>query len=389
MNRRTLTTVAVVALLATSGCTSLGLLDGGTESPPDVDVDQRFDSLETIQATQVSTMTSGGETNETRTLVRADFTGDGVRQYQRTLEPPERAGDRIVVNESDAVIYDASENDVTRVPRMNGTQQLSRGEYFADIVAAAHSDDGRAPAAGVSPLPVVPPTGGAPSVPSDAIEGFEVEYLGTQSIAGRTAHGFEMTSASEAALSVNRTLWLDSEFYYPLKTHQTLDTGNRTIEVTAELRNVTFNEAIPDETFEFDVPANATVDTLDISSKTFDSIAALREHVDFTVPEPPVPEEYEFQRARYIGGNATQASLQYANSAGDRLVVSKMTYVSNASGGFASGENVTVAGQQARYVTTGTAKILTWKCEASQFSVVATDLEQEQLIAVAESVGCN
>jgi outer membrane lipoprotein-sorting protein len=388
MNRRTLLTVAVVALLATSGCTSLDLFEGGTEAPPDVNVAQRYDSLETIQATQVSSLTSDGETNKTKIRVRADFTGENPLQHQRVLAPPERAGDRTVVNESAAVIYDASENAVTHVPRMNGTQRQSRGEYFAEIVAAARSDDAEAPATGVSPLPVVPATGSASTVPGEAIEGFEVEYLGTQTVSGRTTHGFELTSASEAALSVNRTLWLDSEFYYPLKTHQTLHTGNRTIEVTAELTNVTFNAEIPDETFAFDPPANATVETLNISSQTFDSIAAVREHANFSVPEPTVPEEYEFQRARYIGGNATQANLQYENADGDQLAVTKMTYVSNASATFSAGENVTVAGQEARYVTTGTTRILTWKCEDSQFSIVATDLDQDQLIAVAESVGC-
>lgn len=389
MARRTLLTVAVAALLVASGCTSLDVLDDGeAQTPPDVDVAQRYDELETVQATQASTLTSADGTNESRTRVRIDFTGDDVSQYQRVLEPPARDGDRTVVNGSAAFIYDASENAVTHVPQLGGNQRQSRGEYFASIVAAARSDDTQAPTSGVSPLPVVPATRDGPSVPGDAIEGFDVEYLGTQSVAGRTAHGFEMTSVSDAALSVNRTLWLDSQYYYPLKTAQTLDFGNRTFETTARLTNVTFNAEIPAETFEFDPPPDATVETLNISTQTFDSLSALRDHVDFSVPEPDVPDDYEFEQARYIGGNATQAGLQYEGPNGERLTVSKMAYVSNASTPFTTGENVTVAGQDARYVTTASAKVLTWECEASQFSVVATDLEKDALLAVADSVGC-
>jgi outer membrane lipoprotein-sorting protein len=388
MDRPTLLAVAVAALLATSGCASLDALAGGTQTPPDVDVAERYGSLETVQATQVSSLTGENGTNRTRVSVRVDLAGEDVRQYQRVLSPPERAGDRTVVNDSAAFVYDASENAVTRVPRMNGTQRQSRGEYFASIVAAARSDDAEAPAGGVSPLPVVPATRSAPSVPGDAVEGFDVEYLGTQTVAGRTAHGFEMTASSEAALTVNRTLWLDSEFYYPLKTHQTMDYGDRTFETTARLTNVTFNADLPPETFELDAPANASVETLNVSTRTFDSVAALREHVDFSVPEPDVPDGYEFEQAGYVGGNATQASLEYAAADDERLTVSKMAYVSNASAGFAAGENVTVAGREGRYVTTASTKVVSWECEDAQFSVVATDLEKKQLLAVAESVAC-
>lgn len=389
MNRRPVVAVAIALVVVISGCSASAILGDDTEqSPPDVDVDRRYDSMETIEATQVSSLSSGDGTNETRTRVRIDFTGESAHQYQRVLQPDERAGDRTVVNGSAAIIYDASENAVTHVPRMNGTQRQSRGEYFAKIVAAARSDDGKAPATGVSPLPVVPATQSTSTVPGEAIEGYDVAYLGTQTVAGRTTHGFELRSLSDAALSVNRTLWLDSEFYYPLKTHQTMEYANRTIETAARLTNVTFNADIPAETFEFDVPPNATVETLDIPTQSFDSIAALREHADFSVPEPEVPDDYEFDQAQYIGGNATQAALQYANEADHQLTVTKMAYVSNASTPFTTGENVTVAGHEGRYVTTASATVLTWKCEESQFSVVATDLDKEALLAVAESLGC-
>ncbi|MXR21561.1 LolA family protein [Halobacterium bonnevillei] len=389
MRHRTLLAAAVAVLLVVSGCTALPSFGESGQSPPDVDVVDRYESLESLEAVQKSTIDYGNTTNGSRSTVRIDFTSDPPRQFQRVREPADRAGDVTVVNDSGALIYDASDNSVTRVPQTETrtTARQNRSEYFARIVAAARSDEVAEPSSGVSPLPVVPATGGSP-IPADAIEGFDVEYLGTQTVADRTAHGFEMTATSEAALSLNQTLWLDSKYYYPLKTHQVLDYGNRTIETTTQLTSVTFNTDLSDDAFEFSVPEDATVDTLNISTQTFDTVAELRDHTELSVPDPEVPDGYEFQQARLFGENVTEVNLRYANGDGDFISVSKMDYVSNGSSGLSTGENVTVAGHDGQYLTTGQSQLLMWSCEDRQYSVVSTNLDREHLVAVAESIAC-
>ena len=388
MGRQTLLAVAVAALLVTSGCTGLDVLADDAVTPPDVDVAQRYESLDTLEATQVTTVDSGNTTNETRALVRIDVTDDRFSQFQRVLAPESRAGDVTVVDESGSLVYDADENAVTRVPRTDSYSGRNQAAYLERVVSAARGDDVAKPSDGVSPLPVVPATRTEPSIPEDAIEGFEVEYLGTQHVAGRTAHGFELTAVSEAALSVNRTLWLDSEYYYPLKTDQRLDYRNRTIEASTRLANVTFDADLPADAFDFDVPENATVESLNVSAQSFDSANALREHVDFSIPDPEVPDGYEFDEAQYVGGNVTQASLQYVTAAGERLTVTKMPSAPNGSRGFDSGENVTVAGRAGQYVTTPRSNFVSWSCRDIRYAVVATDLDEAALLAVADSVGC-
>lgn len=388
MRLRTPVAVSLALLLATSGCASFGVLGGnGDASPPDEDVAEQFAELETLEATQVSNMDAGNATNQSRVLVRADFT-EPVRQYQRVLAPDERAGNRVVVNESASIIYDASDNAVTRVPR--STQMtVERGEYYASIVAAARENETvDAPDIGVSPLPVIPAEGPTASVPTDDIAGYSVEYLGTDTVAGRDVLGFRMTPASEAAIDITQTLWLDAEYYYPLKSHQTARLGNDTYEVRMHLENVSFNVDLPGDAFSFDPPENATVETLNVSTRTFDSRAALDRATELSLPDPEIPDGYEFDRGQRFGENVTQVNLQYTNGEGDRLTVTKMDYVSNGSGGLGSGENVTVAGRDARYLTTGQANLLSWSCEETQYSVVATGLDKEQVVAVAESVAC-
>ncbi|MFB6271123.1 MAG: hypothetical protein ABEH83_14360, partial [Halobacterium sp.] len=162
MRRRTLLSLAVAALLVTSGCAGLKSFgDGDQQSPPaDVDVVERYQSLQTLKATQHSTIDYNGTTNETTVEVRIDFTTTPPRQFQRTVAPPRDEGDVTLSNESGTIIYDASENSVTRIPSRD-TQALNaqnRSSYIARIVAAAREDGVAEPREGVSPLPVVPAT---------------------------------------------------------------------------------------------------------------------------------------------------------------------------------------------------------------------------------------
>ncbi|WP_232688617.1 LolA family protein [Halobacterium zhouii] len=404
--------VALAALLAASGCTALSLTPEDHPTPPTEDVEAQFGDLETLQATQVSTFastngtfdhgTAGNNTTTTRSRVRIDFTGT-TRRYSRQLASPKRAGDFVVVNESATLVYDESENQATRIPRTRRLRMGDRGAHLARVVEAARSDGAVVePADGVSPLPVVPATSSGPAVPTHEIDGYRVEYLGTRTVANRTAHGFRMTAVSAAAMDLNQTLWLDSEFYYPLRTNQTLRFDNQTMHVTTRLANVTFNGGLPDDAFQVDLPENATVNTTDVpETETFDSRAALAGSVETSVPDPDVPEGYAFERATHMDGNVSwggddssrgnisQVSLQYTGDGG-RLVVSKMTGGADDNGSWTktTGDNVTVAGHDGRYLTTASSSMVTWSCDGHSYSVVATALDRDAILDVAASVAC-
>lgn len=389
MVRRTVLALALAVVVTTSGCTALGSLAGGGDAaPPEEDVAAAFADLETLSATQYSSLEYGNTTNHTRSSVRVAF-GDPLRQYHRTLAPESRAGDVSTVNATATVVYDASANEVTRVPR-TGPGRRDRGDYYASIVAAARTNGTvSTPSQGVSPLPVVPATNGGASVPTEDIEGYDVEYLGTDTVAGRTAHGFRMTPASPAAMEMNQTLWLDAEFYFPLETNQTVTLDNRTYHVHSRLENVTFNADLPPDAFSFDPPENATVDTLDVTTETYGSLAETRAKSSLTVPSPDLPEGYAFDSAQSFQGNLTQLTVRYESADGAPLVVSKVhTESTNGSVGLDAGEQVTVAGHDATYLATAQSSLVAWSCEGVRYSVVAGDLDRQALLAVAASVSC-
>jgi outer membrane lipoprotein-sorting protein len=392
MSSRSLIAVSLAVLLAASGCAALPALDGGADAPPDEDVAEAFADLETVSATQVSSLESNGTTNQTRAEIRLAMGEDGVRRFNRVLEPDSQAGDVTLVDGEITLIYDASENAVTRVSQAENRGSLQdRSDYYASIVAAARNDSTVSPPGeSVSPLPVVPVESAGPSVESDAVEGYEVDYLGTEQVADRRAHGFRMTAVTEATIDVNRTLWLDAEFYYPLRTEQTVAFGDRTYDVSTHLEDVSLNTDLPADAFDWTPPANATVENISLNQETFDSRAALSAAAPFPVPDPDLPDGYEFDSGQVTTENLTQVSVSYAGGDGDTLAVSKFVADrdGSAGSGIDAGENVTIAGKNGTYLVTGQTALATWSCGDAQYNVMATDLDREELLAVAESVAC-
>jgi len=405
MSRRSLTAVAVAALVVASGCTALPVLGSGADAgpPPSDEVASSVQSLETLSATQVSTLESNGTTNTTRVELRIatgddDDDGAGFRRFNRVLAPEEQAGDVTLADADESLFYDASDNTVTRIPRTEDVQTLSdRADYYESVVAAARNGSTVSPpSGGVSPLPVVPAASDGPAVETAAIDGYDVAYLGTDEVAGRDAHGFRMTAVTGAAIDVNRTLWLDAEHYYPLRSEQTVAFGDRTFDVTTRLENVTFDADLPADAFEWTPPADATEETLEFDSERYDSREALAAAAPLSVPDPELPAGYAFESGQVNDGNVTQVSVEYAGGAdGDEtLSVSKAEVDRDGptdgggGGGLDAGENVTVGGQEGTYLLTGQSAFVTWSCGDVQYNVMASDLDREEVLAVAESVAC-
>ncbi|SEV91127.1 LolA family protein [Halobacterium jilantaiense] len=385
--------LAFAALVAASGCAALPGLDSGADTPPTEDVAAAFGDLETVSTTQVSSTELNSTTSETRMEIRLAVDENRVRRFSRVLEPESQAGDVTVATGGESLMYDASENTVTRVEQTETAMTFAdRGEYYASVVAAARNGSTISlPDRGVSPLPVVPAESTGTGVESDDIQGYAVEYLGTDEVADRRVHGFRMTAVADAAIDMNQTVWLDAEFYYPLRSEQTVTLDNQTYEFDTRMESVEFNADLPSDTFDWTPPANATEETISVDTERFDSLDALAEAAPLSVPEPDLPEDYAFDSGRLAGENVTQVTAEYGNGDGDTVTVSKFLSGQNgSSGGFSPdiGENVTVAGQNGTYLVTGRSSMVSWGCGDIQYSVLATDLDREALLAAAESLAC-
>lgn len=391
--------LCAAALLLVSGCAAVPGLDGEQARPPSGDeVAASFQDLDSLSATKVRTVETNDTVNRTRATVRlavGDEPGD-VERFRRVVAPDAEAGDVVARRGAEVVVYDASESEATRFPRpVVPAQFADRGEFYARVAEAAR--DGETVAAdGVSPLPVVPAAGGGPSV-GDAVEGYEVEYLGTETVSGRTAHGFRLSAVTDAALTANRTLWLDAEYYYPLRSVRTSAFENETYHVQSALRNVTFDDGLDAGAFSWSPPPNASVEALGVGEDAYDSRSAFADAAPLSVPRSDTPDGYAFEHGRVLDGdNYTQVVTEYASggdSGASMLAVSKYapdneTAASEDASLLSAGESVSVAGRNATFLRTEYATAVQWRCGDVRYTVLATDLEKASALRVAESVAC-
>ncbi|WP_226040958.1 DUF2092 domain-containing protein [Natrinema sp. DC36] len=118
------------------------------------------------------------------------------------------------------------------------------------------------------------------------LEKYDLEYQGTEQIAGRDAHVLDVEAKNETVekgisaiigdtkfvyaletsdpkdelQAVEQTLWIDTEYDYPLKERVVFEQPNgERIVMTEQFESVSFNTGLDDETFTFEPPENATV----------------------------------------------------------------------------------------------------------------------------------
>lgn len=352
-SRLVVATLAVTLLVVTAGCAALV---GGDPDPERIaqQVQERQNDIDAVSGVRVTTIGTGDDANTT------------VREYVR--QPPNKSrarvletdggyageGDLFVRDGGRFVSYDASENtySVTESDVAGGGQTLT-AEAINRTLANSN-----------------------------------VSFVGTDTVAGRSVYVIELTRESEYG-TTESTLKVDQEHWYPLayETTSVFERDNETITTTVSMthRNVTFDPEVAADAFEFDPPADATVDRrTTLSSDTFDSVRGLDEAAPFEVSAPAVPDGYELDAARLVvtNGNAT-ASLSYTDGDDGRLRAS----VSENPNVELDGETVEVDGTTATVQTFGNQTSLVWQCGDLRYSLSGT-LDRDALVDAAEPVVC-
>lgn len=379
---------------------SIGLIVGldalvGEGAPTDQtrteNASTQLESLDSLTATREVVTTRGNETSRTveRVALRPD-TGDS--RATRVSGPG--LNDVRVSNGSTLWLYDRDSETVKRltVERTGSTSRLDRIvrlvsqlNLSADATAESSAED-----IGVSPLPVVPTGSQSQQTvgPAQAQGSYTVTYQGTESVDGRATVVVELSqssSVSEPVANFTQTLWLDSEWYYPLKQRTAWMQGGQQQAITTTYTNVTFTPDLTTSTFVFDPPANATVETPDTpDQQQYDSVAPLREDATLSVPVPTIPESFTLARATRTTGRIDSIGLRYVNSSSVVTVAKLSPRIEPRT----DGEILTVAGQRATYRNLGPKQVITWSCNGVQYKVGGRNLPEGQLADVAHSVGC-
>ena len=387
---RTILLLALLFLTLIAGCTMLA----GEESdlPAAETVENRTESIDAIEATVISAIDTDAMTNTSRIrMISRPETGE---LRAEVLGPGQQNGTLVVSNGSTMYLYDRPANRV-QVIEMENLSSLNTDsmEPVVKIFGALNdaSADERANVS-ISPLPVVPTGGSSPVAGAQSLSVYgnvSLSYEGMGTVDGRDAYVVEMIPQGENPIIEENTYWLDEEWYYPIKSVGTSNLSVLNGTITMEYRNVTFNPDISNDTFEFDVPENATVAnnsyTTNVTTETYDSREKLSTAVQRSIPEPEIPPEYRFEAGNLIeNGTSESVSLRYTNGSESLMVSVRPT----TSGGDASlGETIDIGGHDATIATIRDTHTLTLECGETIYGVTGVE-PRETIIDIAESLDC-
>jgi outer membrane lipoprotein-sorting protein len=376
----TIATVVVVGVLAVATW-SLAFTSTGTADQPQVDADiqQRYASIDGVNATQTTTITRNG-TVESRTTYDATLQPGTERKRLAVVNSTAQRYDLRVSNGSTLWLYDQRRTNATRIS-LSGTDS-DRGERLQrlftklNMSTATETTDPQS----VEPLPVVPRGEGQLTEPTAAMT---VSYRGTESVDGRETYVIHVAPENDTA-AYGQTIWVDAERFFPVKKRTAWTTNGEHTVVTTTHTNVSYDTGVSEDVFTPDFPDDTTVTVPETPEmRTFESVSALEAEAEMQVPEPDIPPGYELTYATQTRGQIRGVGLRYANRT-SLLTVAKYNYTYSPSDG---GEQVTIDGRQAQ-LTRGPTSSLSWSCESYRYTVRGEGVSADRLITVGQSVGC-
>lgn len=373
---------------------------GDTGQRIGVNASERLAELDGLSATVETTIQLGNRTNRTTQRV---WLRPGTRQL-RAQTFSDGQSTLTVSNGSVYWVYRPAENTASKldVSGYDATGQ-QRGErierIFTRLNVSRDAPDEPTSASitpGAAPLPSVPGgSGQSLGTPTPAVEEadqFGVRYNGTAEVSGREVYVISIRTEDTGNASVledyEQTMYIDTEYFFPIKTHTEWRSDGERIASTSVYRNLTFNPGLDDSRFEFDPPENVTIsETNTPAVERYDSIAAARQNTSLPVPDGEVPPSFDLDTVQAISGNFSSVSLRYSNETAT-LTLSVNDITANATN-VTSGERFTADGRDLSYRRFGTSQSVSWQCDDYRYSVTGTAVGRDTLVDIALSVECS
>lgn len=378
--------VVVVSVLAVATW-SVASTSASTADRPefDTDVEQRYESIDGIEARQTTTITRNGTVASQTTYVATLRPGTGKKRLEVVDSTAERY-DLRVSNGSTLWLYDRSSAEATRLS-LSGTEP-SQGPRLQRLFSRLNMSTANDTTASrsVEPLPVVPQGEQRPAeLASESAAQMGVSYRGTETVQGHETYVLHVAPENGTA-AYEQTLWVDTEQFFPVKkrTAWTAE-GERTV-VTTTYANISYEPGVSDDVFTPDFTANTTVTVPETpETLTYRSVSALEADTEIRVPDPDIPPSFELTYATQTENGINGVGLRYVNQT-SRIMIAKYDRPDLGTGG-SDTETVTIDGQPAQVSRDLTASV-SWSCESYRYTVRGDGVSAEQLIAIGQSVGC-
>lgn len=398
--KQTLVGVCVLALVGSVLAVGLLSADSPQRATPQQigsNASERYTAIDGFNATRITINSRGDRSSRSVHRVTMRPGGDSFRETLVT--GPQHRHNLTVTNGSVMWWQNRTSGAVERVTLSNPdiSAQRTEGERIERLFARLNVTEGTdrtaaTPTPGINPLPAVPRSGDAPDAQAgdrpDAVgnAAFAVSYNGTGTIDGRTVHVLQIVPRNESVVGgFSQTLWVDAEWFVPLKRHSEWRSNGVQHAKTVVYENVTFNPGLDESVFRFDPSANVSVEREDTPRRTFySSTAALRRVANFSVPVPELPPSFQLQfTSKTESPRITSVGQKYVNA-------SREVSVSKIEGVFyppTPNRSARVAGQRAN-VSVGYTNYVSWSCDGYNYQVSGHAVAPELLVEIARSVGC-
>jgi len=394
--------LAVVLVVVLAGC-SVGLGSSGTPTVPDgEDAAASYDDLGNVTGDLRVNVTYGDRTNRSTLRFTAEVGTRNVRQ--RVLEPDTHRGNAFVSNDAHYWRYNDSTDVAARYAHTAETFESTFGAGEDDFGAfleaafdAANESEGTVselPEVGVGPAPTV--AGGEDATPvrspSANVSEFVVSYEGTTTVTEERTHVLVVEPADPDAVPASNltvTYYVDRERFFPVRVERTATIDGDPWSHVMTFSNITYDATVSASTYEYE-PADST-NVVDYATGVvrFPTVEALAANASVPVPEPTVPEGFEFAYAAGIDLNVTGGQVLYAN---ESTVLVAGRYVDD---GIVQprerevAENATVDGHRALYVDLGRTRAVYVYCEDYVVSGAAIgQYPRDALVEFTASIAC-
>ena len=149
----------------------------------------------------------------------------------------------------------------------------------------------------------------------------EVKLLGVEKVNGRECYVIEVIPKNKSVFIEKEKMWVDKEFWYPIKIEIFTKAGTSVL----EYKDIEFNTGVPDSLFEFKPPKGAKVVKSFTSSNL--TIEEAQKMVNFTILVPKYTAGFKFDGARVMKFGGKETVILYYKKDGNMLDVFETTGV--------------------------------------------------------------
>ncbi|MDQ2073706.1 LolA family protein [Haloarcula sp. NS06] len=254
-------TVLVIGVLTISAW-SLVATSGGTADHPqiDADVQQRYESIDGVNATQTTVISRNG-TVASRTTYHATLQPGTERKRLVPINSTAQASNVRISDGSTLWLYNGRRESATRVPLPE--TESDRGERLQRLFTKL--DESKTDPQSVEPLPVVPQS---ERRPVNSTEEMTVRYRGTEPVDGREAYVVHVTPRNETK-AYEQTVWVETQRFFPTKKRTAWTANGKHTVVTTRYANISYDTDVSSDAFSPDFPDDTTVSDPEPADRRF------------------------------------------------------------------------------------------------------------------------